>query len=181
MAKGNFDACLKEVLLHEGGYVNHPSDPGGRTNLGVTQRTYEDWVGYKVNEAIMRKLTVDHVRTLYKVKYWDAIHCDDLPVGLDLCVFDFGVNAGTGRAARYLQRMVGVAEDGILGPRTMSALKQMAGSLGHDHCVNRYQDMRADYYRMLKTFPTFGKGWLRRVKEVEHTALAMIPKGLKNA
>lgn len=173
MAKGNFDACLKEVLLHEGGYSNHEKDPGGRTNLGVTQRTYEEWVGYPVNEAVMRKLTVSHVKTLYKVKYWDAIHCDDVPLGLDLCVFDFSVNAGANRAARYLQRMVGVKEDGVLGPRTMSALAQMVKALGPIHCVNRYQDMRRDYYKMLKTFPTFGKGWLRRVKEVEMTALIM--------
>lgn len=178
MAKGNFDASLKEVLLHEGGYGNHPKDPGGRTNLGVTQATYEAWVGYPVNEAVMRKLTVDHVRTLYKVKFWDMIHCDDLPIGLDLCVFDFGVNAGPSRAARYLQRMVGAKEDGQIGPRTLSNVTQMAKDIGIAGCVKRYQDMRRDYYKMLKTFPTFGKGWLRRVKEVEHTAITMIPKGM---
>lgn len=181
MAKGNFEPSLKEVLIHEGGYVNHPSDPGGRTNLGVTQRVYEEWVGYPVNEAIMRKLTVDHVKTLYKVRYWDAIHCDDLPIGLDLCVFDFGVNAGTSRAARYLQRMVGAKEDGVIGPRTLSSVRQMAKDIGISGCIMRYQDMRRDYYRMLKHFPTFGKGWLRRVKEVEHTALKMIPKGMDHA
>jgi len=181
MAKGNFEPSLKEVLIHEGGYVNHPSDPGGRTNLGVTQRVYEEWVGYPVNEAIMRKLTVDHVKTLYKVRYWDAIHCDDLSIGLDLCVFDFGVNAGTSRAARYLQRMVGAKEDGVIGPRTLSSVRQMAKDIGISGCIMRYQDMRRDYYRMLKHFPTFGKGWLRRVKEVEHTALKMIPKGMDHA
>lgn len=180
MAKGNFDACLKELLIHEGGYVDHPKDPGGRTNLGVTQAVYEGWVGYSVSEKIMRGLTVDHVRTLYKVRYWNANRCDDLPLGIDLCVFDFGVNAGNNRAARYLQRMVGAKEDGEIGPRTLSLLDQMVKSLGAAHCVNRYQDMRRDYYRMLKTFPTFGKGWLRRVKEVEHTAITMIPKGARN-
>ncbi len=180
MTKGNFDACLKEVLLHEGGYSNHKSDPGGRTNLGVTQRVYEEWIGYPVTEKIMRSLTVDHVNALYKVRYWDTLRCDALPAGLDLCVFDFGVNAGTNRAARYLQRMVGAHEDGQIGPRTLSQLEQMVKALGADHCVKRYQDMRRDYYRMLKTFPTFGKGWLRRVKEVEHTAIGMIPKGVKN-
>jgi lysozyme family protein len=180
MAKGNFDACLKEVLLHEGGYVNHAADPGGRTNLGVTQKTYEAWVGYPVSEKIMRSLTVDHVRALYKVKYWDKVRGDDLPLGLDLCVFDFGVNAGPARAVRYLQSMVGAKEDGVIGPRTLSLVDQMVKALGADHCVARYQDARRDYYRLLKTFPTFGRGWLRRVKEVEHTAIAMIPKGLKN-
>lgn len=181
MAKGNFDACLKEVLLHEGGFVNHPKDPGGMTNLGVTKATYEAWIGYAVSEKIMRGLTVDHVKALYKVKYWDAVRCDDLPAGLDLCVFDFAVNAGPSRATRYLQKMVGAAPDGQIGPRTLSLVEQMVKSLGVAHCVSRYQDDRRDYYRLLKTFPTFGKGWLRRVKEVEHTATGMIPKGLKNA
>ena len=181
MAKGNFDASLKEILIHEGGYVNHPSDPGGRTNLGVTQRVYEEWIGYKVNEAIMRKLTVDHVKTLYKVRFWDTNYCDDLPIGLDLCVFDFGVNAGTSRSARYLQRMVGAKEDGVIGPKTLSSVKQMAKDIGISGCVKRYQDMRRDYYKILKHFPTFGKGWLRRVEEVERTALKMIPKGMDNA
>lgn len=172
--KGNFDACLKEVLKHEGGYVNHPADPGGRTNLGVTQRTYEDWVGHKVTEKIMRSLTVDHVKALYKVKYWDMVKGDELPIGLDLCVFDFGVNAGVNRAARYLQRMVGAKEDGQIGPRTMSLLEQYIKAEGRDRAVMQYQDARNDYYKLLKTFPTFGKGWLRRVREVEVAALAML-------
>lgn len=181
MAKGNFDACLKEVLLHEGGFVNHPKDPGGMTNLGVTKATYESWVGYPVSEKIMRGLTVDHVKTLYKVKYWDVIRGDDLPIGLDLCVFDFAVNAGPSRAVRYIQSLVGAKQDGQIGPRTISLIAQMVKALGVVHCIARYQDDRRDYYRLLKTFPTFGKGWLRRVKEVEHTATGMIPKGLRNA
>ena len=180
MAKGNFDNCLKEILLHEGGFVNHPKDPGGMTNLGVTKAVYEDWIGYKVNEKIMRGLTVSHVRALYKAKYWDAIKGDDLPIGLDLCAFDFAVNAGPGRSARYVQRMVGAAEDGKIGPKTLSLIAQFVASLGYDHAIIVYQDERRDYYRMLKTFPTFGKGWLRRVKEVEMKAISMIPKGLKN-
>lgn len=178
--RGNFDACLKELLLHEGGYVNHPKDPGGRTNLGVTQRVYEEWIGYSVSEKIMRGLTVDHVRTLYKVRFWDVVKGDDLPAGFDLCVFDFAVNAGTNRAARYVQRMVGAVEDGQIGPRTLSLVSQMVKSLGANHCIMRYQDMRRDYYKMLPTFPTFGKGWLRRTREVEDTAISMIPKGMRN-
>jgi lysozyme family protein len=174
MAKGNFDRCLKEVLLHEGGYVNHPRDPGGRTNLGVTQRVYEDWVGHPVNEAIMRGLTVDHVRALYKKNYWDKVRGDEIPAGLDLCVFDFAVNAGPARAARYLQRLVGAKQDGVIGPQTMSLLAQLVKGVGANHCILRYQDMRRDYYKQLNTFPTFGRGWLRRVAEVEGAAAKMV-------
>lgn len=174
--KSNFEACLAEVLKHEGGYSNHSADPGGRTNLGVTQRVYEDWIGHPVTEKIMRGLTVGHVEKLYKVKYWDAVRGDDLPRGLDLCVFDFGVNAGPNRAARYLQRMVGAKEDGVLGPKTLSLVEQHVRAKGRDMAVMEYQDRRRDYYKLLKTFPTFGKGWLRRVKDVEAHALAMAKK-----
>ena len=173
MAKGNFDVCLREVLKHEGGYSNHASDPGGRTNLGVTQRVYEAWVGHPVNEKIMRGLTPALVRPLYKRNYWDVVKADELPRGLDLCVFDFGVNAGTNRAARYLQRMVGASEDGVIGPKTLSLVAQHARAKGRDMIVIEYQDMRRDYYKKLKTFTTFGKGWLRRVREVEVRAVAM--------
>lgn len=171
--RGNFDACLTEVLKHEGGYVNHPADPGGRTNLGVTQRVYEDWIGHKVDERIMRGLTRGHVEKLYKVKYWDVLKGDELPKGLDLCVFDFGVNAGTNRAARYLQRMVGTKEDGVLGPVTLAKLAEKAKAEGRNALIVQYQDAREGYYKLLKTFPTFGKGWLRRVKDVTAKAIAM--------
>ena len=171
MAKGNFDLCLREVLKHEGGYVHHPSDPGGRTNLGVTQATYEAWVGHPVNESIMRGLTVSHVRALYKARYWDVVHGDDLPFGIDLCVFDFAVNAGPKRAVRYLQLMTGAIGDGIIGPNTLAQLQQYVRAHDKAHAVNRYQDLREAYYRKLKTFATFGRGWLRRVKEVRDAAL----------
>lgn len=169
----NFDFALREILKHEGGYVNHPRDPGGRTNLGVTQKVYEEWIGYPVSERIMRELTVAHVRTLYKVKYWDRVKGDDLPAGLDLCVFDFGVNAGPNRAKRYFQMLVGAKPDGVIGPRTMQALKDKRSSLGLDEMIRGYSDLRHQYYRKLRHFSTFGRGWTRRVDEVEQAALRM--------
>lgn len=171
--KGNFDVCLAEVLRHEGGYVDHPKDPGGRTNLGVTQATYEDWVGHKVNERIMRGLTVQQVRALYKVKYWDIIRGDDLPAGLDLCVFDFAVNAGPNRAVRYLQTMVGAKADGVIGPHTLSLVSQYVRDRDKATAVMVYQDSRVEYYKLLKTFPTFGKGWLRRIRDVEMAGVVL--------
>ena len=92
----NFDHCLEIILHHEGGYVNHPKDPGGETNLGVTKRVYEEHGGTKD----MKDLTFEDVAPIYKKSYWDRVKGDELPAGLDLCVFDFGVNAGTGRAVK---------------------------------------------------------------------------------
>ena len=116
--QGNFDKCLELILHHEGGYVNHPQDPGGETNLGVTKRVYEDFGGTKS----MKELTVEDVTPIYKKNYWDRVKGDQLPVGLDLCLFDFGVNAGTGRAAKKLQAMIGTVVDGGIGPNTLAKL-----------------------------------------------------------
>ena len=176
MATGNFPKCLSIVLKHEGGFVNHPSDPGGMTNLGVTKKVYEAWIGHQVSEAIMRKLTPQLVFPLYKKNYWDTLKCDGIPAGLDLCVFDFGVNAGTNRSARYLQRLIGVKEDGVIGPATLRALTFKAVEIGTDKLIDLFQDDRRDYYRKLSTFLTFGRGWLRRVDEVEAEAKGMVRK-----
>jgi len=174
--RSNFEAALVEVLKHEGGFVNHPRDPGGMTNLGVTKRVYEDWIGHPVDERIMRGLTVDKVRALYRVRYWHATRCDELPQGLDLCVFDFAVNAGPSRAARFAQRMVGAAEDGIIGPKTLDAISSRAAAEGVEPLIRAYQDARRAYYRRLPTFDTFGRGWLRRTDQVEAKALRMAPR-----
>lgn len=169
-----FPACLKVILKHEGGYVNHPNDPGGRTNLGVTQRVWEDWTDMPATEGIMRALTPEKVAPLYRARYWDLTRCPDLPPGLDLCVFDFAVNAGPGRAIRYLQMMVGAKPDGKFGSGTMQALSNYIDRYGTARAIDRYAELRGEYYRQLKTFPTFGKGWLRRVAEVTAEA-----KGVK--
>lgn len=166
-----FDRALAIILRHEGGFVNHPKDPGGMTNLGVTKNTWEAFTGRAASEAEMRALTVEKVRPLYRSRYWDAVRCDDLPAPLALCVFDFAVNAGPARGARYLQKAVGAAQDGAIGPATIAAVQTFVARNGVPAAVEAYQGARADYYRQLATFGTFGKGWLRRVDEVEAEAL----------
>ena len=169
----DFDKCLKVILHHEGGYVNHPKDPGGMTNMGVTKRVYEDWVGYAVSEHTMQNLTEEDVAPIYKKNYWDRIKADELPAGLDLCVFDFGVNAGTGRAAKLLQRMIGSTPDGGIGPMTLKALDRYIDDNGVDHAIGEYQHRRQTYYEGLKHFGTFGRGWTRRVTETTEAAMKM--------
>ena len=170
----NFDECLQIILHHEGGYVNHPKDPGGMTNLGVTKRVYEDWVGYAVSEHTMQNLTEEDVAPIYKKNYWDRVKGDDLPEGLNLCVFDFGVNAGTGRAAKYLQNIIGTVVDGGIGPMTLKALDEHVSLIGLQETIENYQEDRQRYYENLRTFQTFGKGWIRRVNETTQSALKMI-------
>lgn len=168
-----FDAALKVILRHEGGYVNHPKDPGGETNFGVTKRVWLEWIGKR--EANMKALTPAKVAPLYRAMYWDKLKCDQLPPALALCVFDMGVNAGVNRAAKMLQGMVGAVRDGAIGPGTMNALTGFLKAHGLAYAVRSYQRSRRDYYRALDTFDTFGRGWLRRVDETETEALRLIP------
>ena len=169
----NFNKCLEIVLHHEGGYVNHPKDPGGMTNMGVTKRVYEEWVGYSVSKNTMQNLKEEDVAPIYEKNYWDRIKGDQLPNGLDLCVFDFGVNAGTGRAAKYLQAMIGTVADGGIGPNTLAKLDEFIKSNTLTETIRLYQDERQDYYESLSTFKTFGKGWTRRVNETTEFGLEM--------
>ena len=168
--KSNYDKCLETILHHEGGYVNHPKDPGGETNLGVTKRVYLEHGGTKD----MKELTVEDVAPIYKKGYWDKMKGDELPNGLDLCVFDFGVNAGPGRAAKYLQTMIGTVADGGIGPNTLAKLKEYVDANGIEKCIKDYQNARQGYYEKLSTFDTFGKGWTRRVDETTELALSMV-------
>ena len=168
--QANYDKCLETILHHEGGYVNHPKDPGGETNLGVTKRVYEEFGGTKD----MKDLTVEDVAPIYKKGYWDKMKGDDLPNGLDLCVFDFGVNAGPGRAAKYLQTMIGTVADGGIGPNTLAKLKEYVDENGIEKTIENYQQNRQRYYEKLSTFATFGKGWTRRVDETTELAKTMV-------
>ena len=170
----NYQHCLEMILHHEGGYVNHPEDPGGITNLGVTKRVYEEWVGTKVTEEKMKNLKVEDVAPIYNKNYWFRVKGNQLPSGLDLCVFDFGVNAGTGRAAKYLQKMVGATADGAIGPATLRALETYISEVGLKGAIEQYQKDRLAYYKKLKHFKTFGKGWTRRTKETTAAAKKMI-------
>jgi len=170
--KETWQDALANVLKHEGGYVNHPSDPGGRTNLGVTQRVWEEWVKHDVDEKQMRELTPEMVAPLYQEKYWQRVKGDDLPSGVDYVVFDASVNSGTGRASKWLQECVGVQPDGVIGPMTLRTVEAMVPA----DLVNLYCDKRLAFLKELKTWETFGKGWERRVEEVRSHALTMIAK-----
>jgi lysozyme family protein len=167
--KDNWDECFAMVLKHEGGYVNHPKDPGGMTNLGVTKRAWEQYVDHDVTEADMRALTPETVKPFYKAMYWDKIKGDDLPSGVDYAAYDLAVNSGVGRAAKYLQQIAGVPADGIIGRMSMEAIKACDAA----EMVDSICDRRLDFLKALPTWDTFGKGWGRRVAEVEAKASEM--------
>ena len=164
----SFDESLMHLLKHEGGWVDHPSDPGGETNMGVTKHIWEAWVGHPVKT--MKTLTQEDVRPLYKKKYWDVAKCDDLPNGVNYAVFDAAVNSGPGRAAKWLQEAVGAFPDGAIGPKTLATVKAMSPA----DVINAMCDTRQKFLEDLQPFKIFGKGWTRRVAEVREVALNMI-------
>ena len=164
--KANFDKCLEMLLHHEGGYVNHPDDPGGETNLGVTKKVYVASGGKKS----MKKLTVKDVAPIYKKSYWSRLKCDDLPSGLDFCAFDWGVNSGTGRVAKALQKICGASVDGAIGPKTLALINRQ----NPKYMIEEFGKIRQEFYESLGTFKTFGKGWTRRNKETTEASISMI-------
>ena len=161
--KSTFDPALRLLLRHEGGFVNHPSDPGGMTNLGVTKAVWDAHTGKSATEADMRALTPEAVQPVYKARYWDAIQGDALPYGLDYCIFDCAVNSGPGRAVKLLQYVLYTKVDGVLGKHTLAAL-QRADPTG---LIEDYSQKRLDFLKSLPTWTTFSKGWGQRVSDVE--------------
>ena len=168
--KQNFDKCLEMLLHHEGGFVNHPKDPGGMTNLGVTKAVYDAWTGKESTEAEMRALTPADVAPIYRKNYWDKVRGDDLPSGVDWCAFDWAVNSGSKRPAKAIQKAVGAKQDGAIGPMTLQAVANEEP----DKIIEAVYHTRQRFYERLSTFETFGRGWTRRNKETLEAALEMM-------
>ena len=172
--KENFWKAFSAVLKHEGGYVNHPLDPGGMTNLGVTRAAWQSWVGRKVTEDEMRRLTPEDVSLFYRNRYWDAVRGDELPSGIDYVVFDAAVNSGPSRAIKWAQAVAGVTQDGRIGPRTLAAIQ----AVNPDQFVQQYCSRRLGFMQRLPIWKAFGKGWRNRVTEVQAAALRLANEGV---
>lgn len=160
--RDNFQTCLDHVLRHEGGYVNHPNDPGGETNFGISKRSYP-------NENI-KGMTKKRAGEIYRRDYWNAVRGDDLPYGLDLVAFDAAVNSGVSRGAKWVQGAVGAQQDGKIGPATLLRV----GKTDAREAINLACNTRLLFLMGLPTWGTFGKGWQRRVVDVNNTALGMV-------
>jgi len=166
----NWNKSFDLVIVNEGGYVDNKLDPGGATNWGCTQAVWEGYIGHKVSVDDMKALTKEDVKPLYKKRYWDAIHGDAIPSGLDYCLFDCAINSGVNRSSKIIQEIVGVFADGAIGNNTVSAITQ----LNPVTAINEFCDKRQAFLESLKTFPVFGKGWSKRVSEVRIRALEMV-------
>lgn len=174
-----FERCVEVVLKHEGGFANHPTDPGGATNFGISLR-YARTQGSMldldkdgdVDVDDIKLVTKENAKTVYKEWFWRDVRGEELPSGVDLAVFDLAVNSGSGRAIRFLQRVVGVPQDGVIGPITMKAVKDAEP----DVVISKLCDERIAFLRLLKTWPTFGRGWQNRIDDVMMKSMEFVGK-----
>jgi len=165
--KENYAQALKQVLKYEGGYVDHPKDPGGPTNKGVTQAVYDSWQkSQNLPTQSVRNISDATVAAIYKQQYWDRINGDNLPAGVDFAVFDFAVNSGVSRAAKTLQAVVGVTQDGVIGPATIQATKT--------YVAMTVTNKRLAFMQSLSIWSTFGKGWAARIADVKAQIIALV-------
>jgi lysozyme family protein len=170
----NFDECLRLVLGAEGGYVDDPDDAGGPTKFGITLATLQDWRRHKGSEKPVtakdvQELGRDEACEIYRSNYWNPLRCSDMPRGVDLLVFDFGVNAGARRSAEVLQKVVGVEQDGSVGPITIHAI----GAMSPIKIIHEFSARKLELYATFAGFAKFGKGWTNRTISMEQAALKM--------
>lgn len=166
----NYDEALRRLLLHEGGYTNHPSDPGGPTNFGITIYDYRKYVKPNATVADVRTMKIEEAKRIYRAKYWDVQRCDELPAGVDYAVFDYGVNSGIGRSGKVLRRVLKLSDrTSLVTGGVIAAAKNVDAKA----LIDAICDERLRFLQSLKTWGVFGKGWSRRVAEVRAAAFGM--------
>lgn len=169
MAVENFEKCVLWLKVHEGSkYTNDPDDPGGPTKYGITLIDYRLYVNKRGRARDVARLTWSMAKQIYKKKYWDRCRCDELPAGIDYCVFDYGVNSGTGRSRKVLRKLVGqstkrvtITDDVIIAVRKRSAVD----------IINHMCDERLAFLRGLRIWWKYGRGWSRRVRDVRRRSI----------
>lgn len=170
MTAHNFEPALSRLLRDEGGYGNHPSDPGGPTNFGITLNDARRYWKADASAADVKAMPIGVAKDIYRKRYWNVLRCDDLPPGVDYAVFDYGVNSGVTRAGKVLRRKLslpdssGAVTDAVVAAAQRTDAARLVGAI----CAERMAFLKG-----LKTFPVFGRGWSRRVAGVETAALAM--------
>ncbi len=170
MTAQNYDESLRRLLVHEGGYTNHPSDPGGPTNFGITIADYRKYQKPGATAADVKAMTLAEAKTIYAARYWSSQRCSSLPPGVDYSIFDYGVNSGIGRSGKVLRRVVGLSDaTSVVNAEVLAAVRKREPKL----LVQAINDERLAFLRRLKTWPTFGKGWERRVKEVRAYSMTL--------
>lgn len=175
MTRTRFREVQPRILKHEGGYVNHPKDPGGATKWGITQRTYSGWLraeGYP--QASVRHMEAHEAEAIYYQMYWTPLWLSEVPLGLDYALYDYAVNSGPSRAVKELQGIVGAVRDGLMGPATISKVRNYAIKYGTANLIHELCNRRLSFMQRIRNgslWKTFGRGWSARVADVRKHAV----------
>ena len=182
------DEALAHILEVEGGFVDHPMDPGGATKFGITKKTLETFLGHSVTKDDVKELSWDTAKEIYRKNYWDPIRADEMPPAIAVLAMDMAVNSGARTAVKYLQRAVNyldpgrLTEDGRIGPNTLGAVNTLSVEKNSQlKLIDEYVAKRGLFYTMIKTFSTFGLGWTRRLISTARLAYATADKQFENA
>jgi len=171
MASGNFHNCLAVTLGYEGGYSNNPHDPGGATMNGIIQTEYDSWRKARgLSIRPVKFIDASERDEIYEEQYWTPLKCEDLPLGIDLMVFDLGVNSGIVRSAKHLQQCLGVNADGHIGLITLGAVRKVNDRTS---LIKKLSAKRLSFLQALKNWKWFGRGWRNRVVDITAKALKM--------
>ena len=168
--KDNWTECLAQILKSEGGFANLKHDSGGITNMGVTKKTYENWVGREVTEQEMRDLKVEDVAPIYKERYWARVRGDELKDGCDLLLFDLAVHSGPRRSVKIAQETAGTVVDGLIGPKTIAAIN----SMDQTEFIKKFSENRLAFYKRIEAWKHFENGFRNRVKKTQIAAQQMV-------
>lgn len=173
--QSTYDEAIRRLLVHEGGYSNHPNDPGGPTNHGITLADFRKYISAKGTAVDVKNMTMTQAKTIYHEHYANPLRYDDLPAGVDYAVLDYGVNSGISRSAKVLQRVCFETDDGKLGPQTLAAVRTRKSQA----VIEAISAERMRFLKGLKTWPTFGTGWTRRVRDVREFSLELAGADVK--
>jgi lysozyme family protein len=172
--ENTFEEIFPLLIESEGTkFTDDPDDPGGATKYGITYDRLKLWRRKDISKRDVKELTMDEAKEIYIAHYWNFMHGNELPPGLDYTVFDFGVNSGPSRAIRMLQTMIGANPDGDYGPATAKALNDYINKHGLENTIRKYNTGRRNFLKTLKTFWKYGKGWIARVDRVEHKSIEL--------
>ena len=178
MAASTYDEALRRLLLHEGGYCNHPQDTGGPTNFGITIADYRKYIKPGASADDVRAMRLEEAKAIYRSKYWRALRCDELPAGVDDSIFDYGVNSGVGRAGKVLRRVMGLPDD--TWTLTDEVLREIARR-DTKAIIAAINDERLRFLEGLPTWPVFGTGWSQRVSDIRNFSLHLADVGHPDA
>jgi lysozyme family protein len=179
--EAEYARIMNHVFRHEGGWFNHPNDPGGATMYGITIHDVRRYINPSAQPADVRRITRTQAAAIYRERYWNAVRGDELPAGLNQTVMDLGVNSGVGRARSFMRRAVGL--NGVMVPftdREIQIINERARNGGNEALIRHVNEQRRRFVRALGIYAHFGRGWERRITFVLNDSLRMA-RGLGTA